>query len=126
MQKEGTVNDIVTRVLDDWQRGIDRHRSEDVAALFTPDALFQGAHPDYSIGRAGVAAYYAEQPVGMTVRYLVREVRPLADGVVSAYVDPDFTMPAGEVRRFHLTVILVRQEGDDWLISHYHVSRRTT
>jgi uncharacterized protein (TIGR02246 family) len=115
--------EVVTRVLDGWQRGIDEHRPEDVARFFAEDALFQGSHPDYSIGRAGVAEYYASQPVGMTVRYAVREVRPLADGVLSAYVDPEFTLPNGEVRRFHLTVILVRQDGDGWLISHYHVSR---
>ncbi|HEY4457140.1 MAG TPA: SgcJ/EcaC family oxidoreductase [Pseudonocardiaceae bacterium] len=115
--------DIVARVLDGWQRAIDQHRPEEVAGYFTEDALFQGAHPDYTIGRAGVAEYYASQPVGMTVRYAIREVRPLADGVLSAYVNPEFTLPGGEVLRFHLTVILVRQDGGDWLISHYHVSR---
>jgi uncharacterized protein (TIGR02246 family) len=115
--------DTVTRVLDGWQRGIDGHQHGDVADLFTSDALFQGAHPGYSIGRAGVEEYYAGQPVGMTVRYVIREVRPLADGVLSAYVDPDFALPDGEVRRFHLSVILLRQDTGDWLISHYHVSR---
>jgi uncharacterized protein (TIGR02246 family) len=116
-------DDIVTRVLDAWQRGIDRHRPEEVASLFTEDALFQGAHPGYSLGRAGVTAYYAEQPAGLSVRYEIREIRPLAAGVLSAYVDPVFTRPDGEVWPFHLTVILREQDDGTWLISHYHVSR---
>ncbi|WP_326836486.1 DUF4440 domain-containing protein [Amycolatopsis rhabdoformis] len=115
--------ETVTTVLDGWQRGIDDHRPADVAAFFTEDALFQGAHPGYSLGRQGVADYYAGQPVGLTVRYAIRELRPLADGVLSAYVDPVFTRPDGVVLRFHLTLILRRQDTGRWLISHYHVSR---
>jgi uncharacterized protein (TIGR02246 family) len=116
--------DIVTRVLDGWQHGIDRHRPEDVAAFFTADALFQGSHPDYSTGRPAVADYYEQQPVGLTVEYRIREIRELAEGVLLSYVDPDFTRPDGEILRFHLTVVLQRQGDGEWLISHYHVSRR--
>ncbi|MGW4489181.1 YybH family protein [Amycolatopsis sp. NPDC004368] len=114
---------IVTTVLDGWQRAVDEHRPADVAAYFTEDALFQGAHPGYSVGRKGVEDYYAEQPIGLKVRYEIKELRPLADGVLSAYVDPVFTRPDGAAWRFHLTVILDRQPDAGWLISHYHVSR---
>jgi hypothetical protein len=55
------------------------------------------------------------------VEYRVREIRPLADGVVSAYVDPAFTRGDGTVLRYHLTVILKRAD-ERWLISHYQVS----
>jgi uncharacterized protein (TIGR02246 family) len=118
-----SYRDIVVRVLDGWKRGIDEHRPADVATLFAHDALFQGSHPDYSLGRGGVAEYYREQPTGLTVRYTIREIRSLADGVLSVYLDPDFTRPDGAVWRFHLTVILARQDNGDWLINHYHVSR---
>ncbi|WP_410566874.1 YybH family protein [Amycolatopsis sp. cmx-4-61] len=115
--------EIATRVLDGWRAGIDDHRPADVAAHFTENALFQGAHPAYSLGRKGVEEYYEQQPVGLTVRYEIRELRPLADGVLLAYVDPDFTRPDGTVWRFHLTVLFERQDDGRWLIGHYHVSR---
>ncbi|WP_432845733.1 YybH family protein [Amycolatopsis sp. CA-161197] len=114
---------VITRVLDGWKDGVDAHRPDEVANYFTEDALFQGAHPGYSVGRKGVEEYYEEQPVGLTVVYEIREIRPLAQGVLSAYVDPVFTRPDGTELPFHLTVILLQQAGGDWLISHYHVSR---
>jgi uncharacterized protein (TIGR02246 family) len=114
---------IVTGALDGWKNGIDRQRPADVATHFTGDALFQGSHPAHTIGRDGVEDYYATpQLAGMRVDYEVREIRPLADGVVSAYVDPTFTLGDGTVLPFHLTVILTRID-DHWLISHYHASR---
>lgn len=117
-----TDMDVVTKVLDGWNQGIDQHRPADVAAYFTQDALFQGAAPSYSIGRGGVEQYYDGQPVGLIMRYEVKEVRPLADGVLSAYVDLTPLRPDGTVLRFRLTVVLVRQHDGQWLISHYHVS----
>ncbi|WP_255638252.1 SgcJ/EcaC family oxidoreductase [Amycolatopsis sp. DSM 110486] len=114
---------VITRVLDAWKDGVDSHRPDRVASCFTEDALFQGAHPGYSLGRKGVEEYYAEQPVGLTVRYEIREIRPLTQDVLSAYVDPVFTRPDGTELRFHLTVILLQQAEGDWLISHYHVSK---
>jgi uncharacterized protein (TIGR02246 family) len=110
--------------LEGWKRGIDEQRPADVAEYFTEDALFQGSHPTYSIGRAEVEKYYAEpHAAGLHVDYQVREVRPLADGLVSMFVDPTFTRPDGTVLRFHLTVILGEQADGRWLISHYHVSK---
>jgi uncharacterized protein (TIGR02246 family) len=116
------LNRIVTETLDGWKNGIDQQRPADVAAQFTEDALFQGALPDYTIGRQGVEDYYARPALkGLRVEYRVREIRPLADGVVSAYVDPAFTRGDGTVLRYHLTVILKRAD-ERWLISHYQVS----
>ncbi|MET7710750.1 hypothetical protein [Micromonospora sp. NPDC005413] len=48
------------------------------ASCFTDDAIFQGLRP-YTVGRAGVAAYYAAQPLGLTATYDIRETRRLAD-----------------------------------------------
>ena len=45
---------ILSAVLDRWKAGVDAHRPERVAALFTEDAVFQGLHP-YSVGRQYVA-----------------------------------------------------------------------
>ena len=51
----------------------------------TMDAIFQGLHP-YAVGQAGVAAYYADQPTGMTAAYTLRETRALSDGLVRGYL----------------------------------------
>ena len=116
--------DELTRVLDAWKKGIDAHRPGDVAALFAEDAIFQGLHP-YSVGRAGVAAYYDSQPLGMTVDYhIVREKR-LAGDVRLGWVEADFHFDSrhgGDGREpveVNLTVVLA-----GGLIGHYHVSRR--
>lgn len=58
---------ILRGVLDQWKAAVDGHEPEQVAARFTEDAIFQGLHP-YSVGRPGIAAYYASQPVGLAQR----------------------------------------------------------
>ncbi|MEU4157327.1 SgcJ/EcaC family oxidoreductase [Actinoplanes sp. NPDC026670] len=113
---------IVAETLDGWKNGIDEQRPADVATFFTEDALFQGALPAHSIGRQGVEDYYSRpHAAGLHVDYVVREIRPLADGVLSAYVDPTFSRPDGSVLHYHLTVILKRID-ERWLISHYHAA----
>lgn len=108
-------------VLAAWKSGIDEHRPDDVAALFTEDAIFQGLHP-YGVGRAAVAAYYAGQPVGLTVDYRILEIRRLAGDVVLGWVAADFTFPPSDGRPpFVSQLTVVVREG---LIAHYHVSPR--
>jgi uncharacterized protein (TIGR02246 family) len=111
---------VLRGVLDIWQKGIAAHRPEDVAAVFAPDAIFQGLHP-YSVGRPGVAAYYDSQPIGMTVDYRIRETRRPAADVVLGWVEADFHFTDREPLSVNLTVVLGRA-GDDWQIGHYHVS----
>jgi uncharacterized protein (TIGR02246 family) len=119
-----TYAGIVAGVLDGWKRGIDEQRPAEVASYFTEDALFQGSHPTYSLGRDAVRKYYSEpHAAGLHVDYELREIRPLADGVLAAFADPTFTRPDGAVLRYHLTVIVLRQDDGRWLIGHYHVSR---
>ncbi|WP_328473346.1 hypothetical protein OHA21_12260 [Actinoplanes sp. NBC_00393] len=109
----------VTGVLDAWQKGIEQHRPDDVGALFTEDAIFQGLRP-YSVGPAGVAAYYDSQPMGMTVEYRIREVRRLAEEVLLGWAEADFHFVDGrDPVQVNLTVVLT-----GGLISHYHASRR--
>ncbi|MFI1026558.1 YybH family protein [Streptomyces sp. NPDC020951] len=112
---------VLRGVLDRWKTAVDRHESEQVAALFTEDAIFQGLHP-YSVGRPGVADYYASQPLGMTADYRILETRRLADGLVLGYQSVDFAFTDRPTLSVHLAV-LVKRVAADWYISHYQVSR---
>jgi muconolactone delta-isomerase len=113
--------DILDAVLTRWKAAVDAHQPEQVAALFTTDAIFQGLHP-YTVGPAGVAEYYATQPMGMTATYKLRETRTLGDGMVLGYLTVDF----GFIDRATLTVylsVIIRQDANGWRIAHYQVSR---
>lgn len=113
-----TALDIATlrAVLDAWQAGIAAHDPGRVAAVFTEDAVFQGLQP-YSVGRAGVIAYYASQPAGLTVAYRILQTRRLADDVVLGYVRADFRTPDGTLIPLYLGVVVT-----GGLIAHYQVS----
>ena len=108
-------------VLTRWKAAVDAHQPEQVAALFTKDAIFQGLHP-YSVGPAGVAEYYAAQPMGMTAAYTLRETRALSDGLVLGYLTVDFGFTDRATITVYLSVI-IRQDADGWRIAHYQVSR---
>jgi uncharacterized protein (TIGR02246 family) len=113
--------DLLDAVLTRWQAAVDAHQPEQVAALFTPDAIFQGLHP-YAVGPAGVAEYYAAQPMGMTAVYKLRETRALSDGLVLGYLTVDFAFTDRATLTVYLSVI-IRQDADGWRIAHYQVSR---
>jgi uncharacterized protein (TIGR02246 family) len=115
-----TAEVIVAEVLDRWKAAISEHRPEEVAALFTDDAIFQGLRP-YSVGRQGIADYYASQPLGLVPTYRILETRPFADGVILGYVEVDFTFTDRPTIRVLLSVLLTRI-GDAWFIAHYQVS----
>ena len=113
--------EIMRSVLDPWKAAVDAHEPDRVAAGFTEDAVFQGLHP-YSVGRQGVADYYASQPLGMTATYQVLETRRYADDLVLGYLDAEFTFtdrPPVDVK----LAVLVKRSADGWYIAHYQVSR---
>lgn len=112
---------ILRGVLDQWKAAVDGHEPEQVAARFTEDAIFQGLHP-YSVGRPGVAAYYASQPVGMAAAYRILETRRLTDDLVLGYLSVDFSFTDRPTLHVNLGV-LVRRVRETWYISHYQVSR---
>ena len=112
---------ILSGVLDRWKAGVDAHRPDHVAVLFTEDAVFQGLHP-YSVGRQGVADYYASQPLGMKAVYRVLETRRLADGVVLGYLAVEFSFTDRPPVDVKLSVLVTRV-AQDWYIGHYQVSR---
>ena len=113
----GVLDAVLTR----WKAAVDGHQPEQVAALFTADAIFQGLHP-YTVGPAGVAEYYAAQPRGMTAEYTLRETRTLSDGLVLGYLTVDFGFTDRATLTVYLSVI-VRRDAGGWRISHYQVSR---
>jgi uncharacterized protein (TIGR02246 family) len=108
-------------VLDPWKAAVDAHEPEAVAAVFTEQAIFQGLHP-YSVGRGGVAEYYASQPSGMTAEYTIQETRRLAPDLVLGYLTVDFSFTDRPPLSVYLSVI-ARHVAGSWLIDHYQVSR---
>ncbi|MET8234770.1 nuclear transport factor 2 family protein [Micromonospora sp. NPDC005298] len=113
--------EILRAVLDRWRSAVDAHEPDRVASCFTGDAIFQGLRP-YTVGRAGVAAYYAAQPLGLTAAYDIREVRRLAGDLVLGYLEVEF----GFTDRPALTVnlgVLLRRVDEEWFIEHYQVSQ---
>jgi hypothetical protein len=108
-------------VLDRWKTHVDAHEPERVAAAFTETALFQGLHP-YTVGRRGVAEYYASQPLGMTADYEILESRRLADDLVLGYLRVLFGFTDRPTLTVYLSV-LARLTPDGWLLDHYQVSK---
>jgi muconolactone delta-isomerase len=113
--------DLLDAVLSRWKAAVDAHQPEQVAALFTTDAIFQGLHR-YSVGPAGVAEYYAAQPKGMTAAYTLHETRALSDDLVLGYLTVDFGFSDRATLTVYLSVI-IRRRADGWRIAHYQVTR---
>ena len=113
--------DLLDAVLARWKAAVDAHQPARVAELFTTDAVFQGLHP-YTVGRAGIAEYYAALPTGMTAAYTLLETRTLGDGAVLGYLTVDFGFTDRATLTVYLSVI-IRREADGWRIAHYQVSR---
>lgn len=109
-------------VLQKWATAIAEHRPSDAASDFTEDAIFQGFDETHTVGRAGVFAYYAKQPVGLTASFRILQLRQISTDALLGYIDVDFTRPDGTVIPVHLTAML-RSDSDEWQISHYHVSK---
>lgn len=112
---------VLRDVLDRWKSAVDAHEPEQVAVVFTDDAIFQGLHP-YSVGRQGVADYYASQPLGMRADYRILETRRLAPDLVLGYLAVEFSFTDRPVLPVFLAVIAVRT-GDGNRITHYQVSK---
>ncbi|MFD7580162.1 SgcJ/EcaC family oxidoreductase [Kitasatospora sp. NPDC059817] len=111
---------VLRAVLDRWKAAVDAHQPEQVADCFTEDAIFQGLHP-YTVGRTGIAEYYASQPPGMTAAYNVLETRRLTDDLLLGYLGVDFAFPDRPTLTVNLGVLL-RRSADSWSIAHYQVS----
>ncbi|HEV7849982.1 MAG TPA: hypothetical protein VGP27_01285 [Mycobacterium sp.] len=111
---------VLRGVLDQWKAAVGANQPQQVAALFTEDAIFQGLRP-YSVGRRGIADYYDSQPIGLAAEYRILETRQLADDLVLGYLSVDFSF----VDRPTVTVslgVVVKCVDDDWFITYYQVS----
>lgn len=113
--------EILRGVLDQWKAAVDAHQPQQVASYFTEDAIFQGLHP-YSVGRQGVADYYASQPLGLAAVYRILETRRPAEGLVLGYLSVAFSFADRPTLNVYLSVLLTHAQ-DGWYISHYQVSR---
>jgi uncharacterized protein (TIGR02246 family) len=116
------VTEIALRdLLDRWKAAVEAHDPAGTAALFTPDAVFQGLHP-YTVGRPGIADYYDSQPIGMTADYRILETRQFADDLLYAYLAVDFGFLDMPTRNLFLGV-LAQRVGGEWLLAAYQISR---
>ncbi|MET7304813.1 nuclear transport factor 2 family protein [Embleya sp. NPDC005575] len=107
-------------VLDRWKSAVDAHEPERVAAVFTEDAIFQGLHP-YTVGRQGVADYYASQPLGMKAGYQILQTRSFGPDLVLGYLSVEFTFTDRPPLPVFLAVLAIRTpEGSR--MAHYQVS----
>jgi hypothetical protein len=113
--------EILRGVLDQWKAAVDAHQPQQVASYFTADAIFQGLHP-YSVGRQGVADYYASQPLGLAAVYRILETRRPAKDLVLGYLSVAFSFADRPTLNVYLCVLLTHAQ-DGWYISHYQVSR---
>jgi hypothetical protein len=113
--------EILRGVLDQWKAGVDAHLPQQVASYFTEDAIFQGLKP-YSVGRQGVADYYASQPLGLAAAYRILETRRPAEDLVLGYLSVAFSFTDRPTLDVYLSVLLNHTQ-DGWYISHYQASR---
>jgi hypothetical protein len=113
--------EILRGVLDQWKAAVDAHQPQQVALCFTEDAIFQGLRP-YSVGRQGVADYYASQPLGLAAEYRILETRRPADDLVLGYLSVAFSFADRPTLNVYLSVLLTHAP-DGWYISHYQASR---
>jgi len=111
---------VISGVMDRWKARVDGHEPDQVAACFTEDAIFQGMRP-YTVGRQGVAEYYASQPTGMKAAYKILESRRLAEGLVLGYLGVDFSYTDRPTLGVRLSVLATRT-ADGWRLAHYQVS----
>jgi uncharacterized protein (TIGR02246 family) len=111
----------ITPVLDRWKQGVADGDLSAIASAFTPDALFQGMKPTFTIGRDGIKQYYSAQAPGLTVEYQLLHLRQLVADAVVVYLSATFRKKRGDLLQTRITTILHYSE-DGWLIDHYHVS----
>ena len=122
--KEATHHvDAVRRVVDRWVEAFNSHNLEEMAALFAPDAVFQGFGPEPLVGREAVTDYYKAVPdyrraVDVSVLHAYRVGEEVAGGFVAV----TFRDPSEWEARVYLSLVLQRA-GNDWAIRQYHVSR---
>jgi uncharacterized protein (TIGR02246 family) len=116
------MSDVLREVVDRWKTAFDGHRGDDMADLFTSDALFQGFGPEPVAGREAVRAYYAAVPDDRTADVTVLHSYAIGAQVAGGFAHVTFRDPHGWAAPVHLSLVLRFDEGA-WRIRQYHVSR---
>ncbi|WP_331772802.1 nuclear transport factor 2 family protein (plasmid) [Embleya sp. NBC_00888] len=109
-------------VLRYWKAAFDGHRSDAMADLFTPDALFQGFGPTVLTGRDAVRGYYEAVPAGRRAEVTVLRTYTIGEQVAGGFADVTFGDAHGWEVHVHLSLVL-RLDDAGWRIRQYHVSR---
>lgn len=120
---DGLADSALAGVLDRWKAAFDGHDLDAMAALFTPDALFQGFGPEVLAGREAVRGYYADVADDRRADVTVLHAHTLGQGAAGGFADVVFRDPNGWRAHVHLSLALRRDSSGDWLIRQYHVSR---
>jgi len=60
--------DVLARLLHDWQQAFNGHDPDEIAVLFSQDALFQGISPQLRRGPQEISDYYARVTHGTTAQ----------------------------------------------------------
>ncbi|GHF09561.1 hypothetical protein GCM10014715_76690 [Streptomyces spiralis] len=115
------MSSVLTQLLNDWKKAFDGHHTDDMAALFTQDALFQGFGPDVLEGREAVKGYYEAVPDNRSTEFRILHEYEAAPGAVAGFADVTFSDPTGWAARVHLSMVAVTDAGT-WRIRQYHVS----
>ncbi|WP_217247695.1 nuclear transport factor 2 family protein [Streptomyces sp. AC602_WCS936] len=109
----------LSEVLARWRSAFDARHTERVAALFTPDALFQGLGTTSFLSRERVREYYERVPAGTRAEVRIAYAYRL-DGALGGIAEIRFTHP-DRVRTAMVSVVLTRA-GEQWLIRHWHAA----
>ncbi|MFG1805130.1 SgcJ/EcaC family oxidoreductase [Streptomyces sp. NPDC049040] len=120
-----TPGNPMAEVLARWKAAFDGHRTDAMAALFTPDALFQGFDPEVAAGREAVRAYYAAVAQDRTADVTLLHTYAIGAETAGGFADVTFRGRDGWEAAVHLSLVLRLVEGR-WLIRQYHVSRVAT
>jgi uncharacterized protein (TIGR02246 family) len=115
--------DAVDQVVGRWAAAFNSHDVRDIAALFAPDALFQGIGPAPLVGRDAAGDYYRAVPdSNRATDVRVLHTWAIGEDVLGGFVDITFRGPDDWELRVYLSLVLQRS-GGDWEIRQYHVSR---
>ncbi|WP_327111519.1 nuclear transport factor 2 family protein [Streptomyces sp. NBC_01341] len=116
------MSDVVEEVLARWKTAFDSHRPDQMADLFTPDALFQGFGPSVVTGRDAVRSYYRTVADGRRADVVVLHSYTIAADITGGFADVSVTGASKPEVRMRMSLVV--QHGDEgWKIRQYHVSR---
>lgn len=114
--------DIAAATRGAWQRLFNAGQFDQLAGMYTTNAMLFGSSPELMNGQGGVKGYFAQLSSDVKVQMGAHKAAQIAPGVISDAGYVDFTVN-GKVLPFRLSVVLVA-DGDRWLIAQHHGSPR--